>query len=656
MIQKKIPCFLLYTNLSVITSHASLLQDSIPPNILNILQNNFNNPATFAIESETSHDFFSIWQNPKYQGNKALKTIYDRMNFAFKEKPRLSNEYVYPTLKDREVPIELIGAQSNVSLLFAALTKNEEEHQEIRALSNALRCSQNVESVRSAALRNRELLSSYFLIRSFNNTKYINEQWKFWNPNNKSVLDRLLEKCPLIPQNLDPNGPILSFQFFDNLILFALFQYTNPLLEGFITENSTSEAGTLNTITTIWPTQMLPIPKLLYYKENVDSMSLYRIYFEEQSLHTADLTDGRQSYDGIQYLPEMCAFKGYQFTQLHARAEYALGSEITALSGYILNKNGTLLQQEGVALFAKKDGFQAYNYGLNSSIGQHAFTTDLPFYKDSEIYNSPYVEMLIYLAGGIERVKRDQLVFIPHSIPTMNESSIHQDAAFLLPYLYKLEEIDGNSEALTKTILLIENILTDQEYEDTKETLMTEIEQDIKVEIEQEINLGKSQDIEEIDERAKQHYAAYKRPAKKKHWGAESKKARDLSKQQLKNERIQTRLHTLSEEEKTRLKKEKALEKIRRHYLDKTRDRRHFNSLEVNDILANMRRSFAEIDVIETGEKVTRGSHTGIEIKTADSSIKLGLAKRPQDEGYKAGTVRTIINNHIDRILSLVLR
>lgn len=656
MMKKKIPCFLLYTNFFVTPSYASLLPNSVLPSTLHIFQNNCNTPSFSAIESETSHEFFSIWQNPKYQGNGALKSIYDRMNFAFKKKEKSSDEYVYPTLKERDVPLEFINAQSNVSLLFAALAKNEDEPQEIRALSNALRCAPDVTSIRSAALRNRELLSSYFLIRSFNNTKYINEQWKFWNPNDKSVLDSLLEECPLIPQNIDPNRPILSFQFLDNLVLSSLFQYTNPLEEGFIKPRSTHEAGSLNTITTIWPIKMLPIPKLFYYKENVDNMSLYRIYFEKQSLHTTDLTEGRQSYDGINYLPNPCAFKGYQFTQLHARIEYTLGHNNIALSGYILNKDGTLLQQEGVALLARKGGFEAYNYGLNPSIGQHAFTTNLPFYRETEIHNSPYMEMLIALAGGIERVKREQLIFIPHSIPTVNEVSIHKDAAFLLPYLYKLKETDGRNGSLTKAILLIENILTNQEYEDTKETLMNEIEQDIEVEIEEEINLGKVHDIEEIDAIARQHYAAYKRPAKKGNWGSESKKARDISKQQLKNKKIQTRLHNLSEEEKIRLKKEKALEKIRQRYLDKTRDRRHFNSIEVNDILANMRRSFAEIDVIETGEKVTRGSHTGIEMKTADGSVKLGIAKRTQDEGYKAGTVRTIINDHINRILSLVLR
>ena len=74
-------------------------------------------------------------------------------------------------------------------------------------------------------------------------------------------------------------------------------------------------------------------------------------------------------------------------------------------------------------------------------------------------------------------------------------------------------------------------------------------------------------------------------------------------------------------------------------------------------MLESMRRSFARSGIEITGASSTRGSHTGTEVSVSDGgSVKLGLARRPQEDGYQSGTVRTIINSQIDRVLQMVIK
>ena len=456
----------------------------------------------------------------------------------------------------------------------------------------------------------------------------------------------------------NPRIPIIAMQILDHTFMTAIFTSTDPLRDGFITADSNEERGSLVIDESFcadgnssW-TEEMPKPIIHYYRENADGLKLYRMYFDHTDV-----------YDGIRYLPEHSLFKGYEFTQIQAMTNLTLNDLRLQHTGYLLNKDGTLCEQSGIAFIHRdKDGssfdgpkaadpVRTYRYYFSPWVGQHTFSL-------LEYSHTPSRELkeLINLVGGVDKIKQDELVFLPDVNSETIDQPAYNEAVFLLPYLYKLREIDGVSEPLNRAILRIENILIDAEYAEKSADAMIEVEHDIVEQIDKEIEHGSPETIAVIDAKATQLYTAYKRPKPgKKNWGVDSRKARDDATLQLKEERKATHLVALSEEEKTRLKKEKILEKIRVSFLARTTDRRHFDSSEVTDMLASMRRSFSRAGVELTGAATTRGSHTGTEVGRLGASVKLGLAKRPQADGYEAGTVRTIINDLVDRILSLVI-
>ncbi len=612
-------------------------------------------------EHKSSGEFASIWLDPAYRNADAINYIFQRMNFVCP--PAAGQEKMYPWFKKRQVPAEILTVQENFKLLYFALST--EDPVEIEKIARTWRCENSESAVRKTALMNIDLLGSYFLIKALSNEKKRNENYSQWCPTESAAFYAdALQGYDIAPDQryIDHKEPMIAMQIVDNLLLFSIFKYTNPSEDDFLTSGSDAEQGQVIVNARFWPMD-LPKPKLFYYQENIDDLLLYRMYFAPASV------DERAVYDGVRYLPETSDFKGYQLTQIHAQAErinvnnLRAGYDIfTAHSGYILNKDATLFQNKGVAILLRNESFEIFSYGLHSIIGQHCFSS-MPYRHTIETFHqSPYLEALVTIGGGIHELARRKLVFVPDaSTRTTMHSEIHQEptyneSKFLLPYLYKLKNEGDNSERLTKAILRIENILVEAEYEEKSAAVMDEIEHAIVDQIEKEIEDGKPEIIAAIDAKATQLYTAYRRPKPgKKNWGVDSRKARDDAKQQLKEEKKSAKLLALSEEEKTRLKKEKIIEKIRKSFVEKTADRRHFDSSEVVDILASMRRTFARAEIATTGIRVTHGSHAGLEMKTADGSVKLGLAKRPQADGYEAGTVRTIINDHVDRILSLVI-
>ena len=63
------------------------------------------------------------------------------------------------------------------------------------------------------------------------------------------------------------------------------------------------------------------------------------------------------------------------------------------------------------------------------------------------------------------------------------------------------------------------------------------------------------------------------------------------------------------------------------------------------------------MNVERTRQTTVRGSHTGTELVTGKGdSFHLGLVKRAQKEGFKGGTLRTIINHYMDDAIRVLLK
>ena len=561
----------------------------------------------------------SIWLDSRYYGDEASNSIFERIK-------------MYTQFSEGKEKL----FRSNLALLVKG-------------------CQHPDNEVRRVAVNNKGLQQTFFFIKARANTKEINTLYAFCNQIEKTYMDETPRPCT----EENPRLPIIAMQILDHIFLTAIFTSTNPIQDGFITVGSNEERGSLvinesfcDDGNSNW-SDIMPKPIIHYYKENAGGLELYRTYFDHTDI-----------YDGIRYLPEHSFFKGYEFTQIRAMTYLQADRLKLQHTGYLLNKDGTLCERSGIAFIHRnkdtsrfdgpkaEDPVRIYRYYFSPWVGQHTFSL-----LESSHWPSREIRELINLVGGVDKIKHDELIFLPDVNLENIEKPTYDESVFLLPYLYELRGRDGVSEPLNRAILRIENIMVDAAYEEQSAEAMIEVEQDIGEQVAKEIEIGGPKAVAAIDERAKQIYTAYKRPKPgKKNWGEESRKARDSAKQQLKEEQKTSKLTALTEEEKTRLKKEKILEKIRQQYLTKTKDRRHFDSSEVTDMLASMRRSFARAEITTTGVSATRGSHTGTEMSTAGGgSVKLGLAKRPQTDGYEAGTVRTIINNHINRILSTLL-
>lgn len=436
--------------------------------------------------------------------------------------------------------------------------------------------------------------------------------------------------------------PFIAMQIIDHNFMSTIFTAgIDPVREGLLAEGSDENQGKIRIEDSIsWFGRDFQKPILHYYKEKVGELDLYRVYSEES-----------KDYGGICYLPTDSFFKGYQITQLKA-AYFRGGEGKIQNTGFLLHKDGTLCQQSGI-VFIHPDNqrdMDIFHYHSSPFMGQQTFVT----LKQAWEFPSEEINQLTDLVGGAEKIKQNKLVFLPDIVST--ETPTYHEAVWALPYLYELQRAERQNENLKKVIGCLEDIVVNEKYSEESETAMCAIEKDIDAQIERELENGSVETRQEIDVRATQKYKAYQRPDPgKKKWNESSKKARNEAIQEIAQERKNNRIGSLSEEEKTRLKKEKILENIRNQYLAKTQDRKHFDSSEVTRLLEDMRDTVERTGIAITGNTTQNGSHTGTTLSAANASVKVGFAKRPQKGGYQAGTLRTIIEDHIARIARTVL-
>lgn len=108
------------------------------------------------------------------------------------------------------------------------------------------------------------------------------------------------------------------------------------------------------------------------------------------------------------------------------------------------------------------------------------------------------------------------------------------------------------------------------------------------------------------------------------------------------------------DEERT-AKKLRKLEGIRTHFRNKVAYLKHYSREETLQVLDRVYTALSHHGIHATGKSRTRGDHYFFEI-TAEAtghSASVGLVLR-RKEGFQSGTVKKIINDHIDNALLLL--
>ena len=329
-------------------------------------------------------------------------------------------------------------------------------------------------------------------------------------------------------------------------------------------------------------------------------------------------------------------------TWLRPESFYQFGVP-TVKNGAIFLKDGTLCDRSGIVVIPGKPFKHCY---LVLSYYRHP-EFDQMCLEERAVITRQSVDRLdigafIASLGGFEKIDHEGLGFLEcldgdepsheragFEYPHYQQSISPDEAGNLLPYLYLLSEDSEKSSDTLQTegvITLLENILAD----DAKDLMNDDDE--------------KYEDgLEELPAMVTTESMAATSPARTTSKGV-SKEVDTHSKQ----------LEKLEME--SFAKKTRKLEGIREYFKRKAAELKHHSLEETQNILARLNTALSHHGIHATGKSRIRGDHLGFEI-TAEStgnSTLVGLVLRGK-EGFKSGTLKKIIGDHVNKALKLLV-
>lgn len=314
-------------------------------------------------------------------------------------------------------------------------------------------------------------------------------------------------------------------------------------------------------------------------------------------------------------------------------------------NGALFTKDRTLVQQEGLMVVARKPFSHCYlvcDYYRHPEFDQMCVEERGILSKSS--VDMPGMQRFIDVLGGFEELDRTGIGFLPYRFDSMEQQADAQaqqglsisQARMLLPYLYLLQDEDPAITAPAIQLL---------------EDMIVEAEEDITVASaeEAEAGVGQPQTIPMIGAGAGVELVA---PVAR---------GEDLTRQHTHRRREETTPMVPSEEEQKAKKIQERigkLEKIRAHFRRKAGELRHYSAADTEEMIRRLHTAFSHHGVVRTGATRIRGSHAATEVTDITSagqhSVFLGLVRRDHKEGFGAGTLKAIINDHTDRVIKLL--
>lgn len=401
--------------------------------------------------------------------------------------------------------------------------------------------------------------------------------------------------------------------------------------KAFITPGSDLRQGELIIKDKYWPNSTrLKKPTLKYYLESTSQgQKIYHLYFAGTDYielarqgRTTDTGKLKRTYGmgDLQYLESVTPY-------------------ILHESCYILDEKGQHISTPGLVLM--KGGIFAEDCSV-AVYDCHPFLDQMfLFSKETFTFPShneiidPSHQRIIDQFGGLEILAQQKFIFLPDLQEQEDISTL--DAEFILPYFYYLRQESSLKETLE-----------DKGTPDTSDALTQVIQvlEEIIIEAEDEIQAPQISQEKPV-------LIAFQPPkakGKNKPISQQKKKSRSAPVVSHKQGKI------VDEEGNKRIAKKKKLENLRLRILKKTEDQKWFNTSEATEILEQLTKGLDTVGIKEMGEERIRGSHKGIGIIDSEgiTSTTFGIARRPQKEGYRLGTLKSIINQRVEQVSKLL--
>lgn len=458
--------------------------------------------------------------------------------------------------------------------------------------------------------------------------------------------------------NLEKAHPVpFIMQVIEHQVLKSYFQHMGTLTgtdkqrfkKRFITEESDENRGEFVFEKSLWSqlTNGQQKPCVRYFADSLGSLNPnYHLYFEK--------APGLINFSfPITNNPGL-GFRGdFELVEFASKDHYDS-------AGYILDVDHRLITTPGLVFvkreFSKECEFLYYD--------RHPTFDQMFFFEIASIFDKNKIDSQLVpfldLIGGIERLDRDDFVFIPDPNPDIDTTVSPSTARLILPYLYELkeaaqqnldylpEQIGWIDETITKltTILVEENCA--QEGMPFNNIIMSAL---LEEEIQEEPNTEDIKKIGTVKDPIQNHTNATLKEGHQKD-SKILKKTRKMK--QIKEQKSPIVDPHLIQQQR----KEKILARIEKEYREKVSKKKNFSSHEVQELLGEMVEALSPLGIERTGEAHSHGSHAAAQIvdKTSNRSTHVGIAKRPQKRGYQSGTVKIIIKDMIHKVSLIVLK
>lgn len=456
--------------------------------------------------------------------------------------------------------------------------------------------------------------------------------------------------------NLEKTQPAsFIMQIIEHRLVESYFQYMDTLQNReeqqqfkqiFITEESDYTRGEIILEKGLWSqlTNGQPKPCVRYFADSLGSIKpTYHLYFEE--------APGLINFSHpITNNPDL-GFQGdFDLIEFISQDHYNT-------AGYILDHNRRLVTAPGL-VFVKRQFLKEYEFLYYN---RHPAFDQMFFFEIASIFDrnqiAPQLEPFLNLIGGIERLEKDDFVFIQDPNPDTDTTVSPSIARLVLPYLYELQEAtEGSIDCTSAQIGWIDGTITK-----LKAILVEEICAQ-KDGVLDEIIMNELFEEERRQESNSEYIEIKKEPiqirtnASLKKSSEEGGKIHRKTKNTKELQKKKTRV--IDSQLIQQRRKEKILARLEEEYREKVSKKKNFSSSEVRELLGEMVKDLSLLGIERTGEAHSHGSHAAIQIenKTSRKSTHLGIANRPQKRGYQAGTVKTIIKDMILKVSLIVLK
>jgi hypothetical protein len=330
-------------------------------------------------------------------------------------------------------------------------------------------------------------------------------------------------------------------------------------------------------------------------------------------------------------------------------------------NGFILDKNLNLFEKEGLVfsrswrslMFSLDDQYHLCTYKKHPILDE-MFLSEIALFGEDNVPS--LLNPLLDSVGGVKGIETRKLIFIP-TIDFSTDTTVSPSIArWALPYLLEFkEEVQQNADTyvpaqiawIDETIEGLKTILVEEACATEDEALEKEIANEIaEKEIQQELENKTSA----LSNQIKVDQDSIKET------GEMSKTLRKQAKQKAKKRAKDKIVATIDRELIRQKRKEKALARIEKEYTRKVALKRNFSTNDVRELVGEMVKDLAPIGIETTGAAHATGSHAAVQVIDKDSgnTTRLGIAARPQKQGYQSGTVKTIIKDMIQKISTIV--